>query len=271
VTDFEVHPTDDEVAFFQEHGFLVVGRITTDEEIDWLRPLFERAFDESNGEMAPQPKKAGIQTMFPELRFPELLGTTYLRNARRYAAALLQVDESELSSWGHMIRKPVEGSRLAPWHQDEAYWEPEVEYPKALGSWLPLHDVSVEMGAMQFIPGSHKQGIVDHVHYDRDDPAHNLLEAVGVDVTMAVACPLTKGGCTFHDKNTLHFTEPNTTDQPRYAYPIEHQVAPRLRDVPLQLSWVDEYRAAVGRTDTEPKGYLADGRFIKYEPRTART
>jgi hypothetical protein len=262
-SDFTVTPTDEQVAFFRENGFLAVERITTDEEIDWLRPIFEAAFDESDGKMAPQAKKAEIQTMFPEMRFPELLHTTYLRNAKRFAAALLDADESELTSWGHMIRKPVVGSRLAPWHQDEAYWEPEVEYPKALGSWLPLHDVTVEMGAMQFIPGSHKQGVYDHVFYD-DDPAHNLLEVRGVDVSNPVACPLTKGGCTFHDKNTLHFTEPNTTDQPRYAYPIEHQTTPRLRETPVTMPWVDTYRAAVGHDGQPPKGYLADARFVRY-------
>jgi len=259
-SDFTVEPTPDEIAFFRENGFLVVERITTDEEIDWLRPIFEAAFDESSGKMAPQKSKATIQTMFPEFRYPELLQTTYLRNAKTYAAALLGVDDTV--SWGHMIRKPVGGSRIAPWHQDEAYWEPELEY-HALGSWLPLHDVTVEMGAMQFIPGSHKAGVLDHVFWQSSPPEDNLLEVIGVDVSKAVACPLTKGGCTFHDKNTLHFTEANATDQPRYAYPIEHQVVPRQRESVPTRPWVDAYRAASGAS--APDGYLADGRYVRFE------
>jgi ectoine hydroxylase-related dioxygenase (phytanoyl-CoA dioxygenase family) len=259
-SDLTVTPTPDEIDFFRENGYLVVERITTDDEIDWLRPIFEAAFDESDGKMAPQKAKASVQTMFPEFRYRELLDTTYLRNAKTYAAALLGVDDTV--SWGHMIRKPVVGSRLAPWHQDEAYWEPELEY-HALASWLPLHDVTVEMGAMQFIPGSHKAGVLDHVFYGDTPPGDNLLEAVGVDVTTAVACPLRKGGCTFHDKNTLHFTEPNTTDLPRYAYPIEHQIVPRWRSSPVQRVWVDEYRAASGAT--VPDGYIADGKLLRFE------
>jgi len=117
---------------------------------------------------------------------------------------------------------------------------------------------------MQFIPGSHRQGVLEHVFWD-DDPAHNLLEAVGVDTSTAVACPLTKGGCTFHDKRTLHFTEANSTDQPRYAYPVEHQAEPCVRDEPLRYRWVDEYRAAVGRADDKPEGYIADGRFVRFD------
>lgn len=254
---FEVDPTVEEVAFFRDNGFLVVERITTDEEIDWLRPIFEAAFEKVDaGEVEGPNPKVAYQSMMPELRFPELLETTFLRNAKTYARALL--GEDDLSSWGHMIRKPVGNSRLAPWHQDEAYWESELEY-NALGSWLPLHDVTVEMGAMQFIPGSHKLGVLDHLFYD-GDPVHNLLEAVGVDPSKAVACPLTKGGATFHHQRTLHFTEPNTTDQPRYAYPIEHQVTPRYRDEPATRPWVDAMRAATGREMIDK--YFADGRML---------
>lgn len=174
-----------------------------------------------------------------------------------YAQALLGVEET--FSWGHMIRKPVGNSRLAPWHQDEAYWEYELEYA-ALGSWLPLHDVSVEVGAMQFIPGSHELGVLHHDFYD-GDPAHNLLVAPDADVAEAVACPLRKGGCTFHHQRTLHFTEPNRTDQPRYAYPIEHQLRPRFREAPEPRSWVDAMRAATGNPPLVDK-WFADGRIL---------
>ena len=34
---FEVDVTDEQVAFFRENGYLAVDRITTDEEIEWLR------------------------------------------------------------------------------------------------------------------------------------------------------------------------------------------------------------------------------------------
>jgi hypothetical protein len=255
-TDYEVMPTAAEVEQFERDGFLVVDRITTDEEIDALVPIFEAAFDGVEGSTH---KKAQYQTMMPELRFPELLDTIYLRNARRYAAALLRIPIESVTSWGHMIRKPTEGSRIAPWHQDEAYWEPELRY-RALGSWLPLHDCPVEQGAMQFIPGSHRWGVLDHDFHD-GDRVHNLLEARDVDVSSAVACPLTKGGCTFHHQRTLHFTQENTTDRPRLAYPIEHQLEPVVRDEPRRWWWVDAHRAARGKGALDV--YVADGRVVK--------
>lgn len=263
-TSFEVTPTSEEVELFREQGFLVVERLTSDEELAWLRRIFEYIFApeqaesegapvDRSGTLAPGAESSLSQAFFPELRFPELLDTAHMRNARRYAAALLEVPEERLTSWGHAIRKPP-GGRAAAWHQDHAYWQPELDY-WALGVWLPMHDVSVEMGAMHFVPGSHKRGLVPHRH--DDEPVHNVLTVVDpVDMASAVPCPLPAGGATFHHFQTLHYTPPNTTDRPRLAYPVEFQLRPIRRAEPEKMPWVDELRTATG---PQPLLYVADG------------
>ncbi|HEX7034902.1 MAG TPA: phytanoyl-CoA dioxygenase family protein [Pseudomonadales bacterium] len=268
VSDFTVVPTDDEVSFFRTNGYLVVERITTDEEIAWLRAIFEHIFDpehadgpgapiDRSGTLGPDEPSRLSQAFFPEMRFPAILDTAFRRNARRYAAALLGVPEAALSSWGHMIRKPP-GGRAALWHQDHAYWQPELDYC-ALGVWLPLHDCPTEMGAMQFIPGSHRLGLLPHRHDDH--PAMNVLAvAEPVDGSRAVACPLRMGGCTFHHSETLHYTAPNETDQPRLAFPMEFELTPVRRAVPEHMPWVNEFRAAIG---PRPLVYVADGKVVE--------
>lgn len=265
---FDVAPTTEEIAFFQENGFLAVERLTTDEEVAWLRRIFEHIFDPGNagqpggpvdrsGVQVPEVAGKLTQSFFPEIQFPEILQSTYRRNAKKYAAVLLGVDEARLSSWGHMIRK-APGGRAAAWHQDHAYWQPEFDY-HALGVWLPMHDVSVEMGAMQFIPGSHKWGLVRH--RQEDDPSQNVLTAdMDVDMSKAVPCPLKAGGATFHHSETLHYTAPNATDRPRLAFPMEFQLAPVRRATPEVMPWVDQHRKAVG--GARPAVYVADGQVI---------
>ena len=264
---FDVTPSADEVAFFQENGFLAVERLTSDEEVAWLRQIFEYIFDPANagkpggpvdrsGIMIPEVRGKLTQSFFPEIQFPEVLQSTFRKNAKRYAAALLAIDEDRLTSWGHMIRK-APGGRAAAWHQDHAYWQPEFDY-RALGVWLPMHDVSVEMGAMQFIPGSHKRGLLRH--RQEDDPAQNVLQVdEPVDQASAVACPLKAGGATFHHSETLHYTAPNTTERPRLAFPMEFQVRPTRREVPEVMPWVDQHRAAVGGAN--PPVYVHDGKI----------
>ena len=267
-TSFEVSPNESEIDFFRKNGYLVVERLTTDEELAWIRSIFEHIFDpdqasaqgapiDRSGTLPPGAASQLSQAFFPEFRFPDLLNTAHLRNARRYAAALLGIDEQQLSSWGHMIKKPP-GGRAALWHQDHAYWQPELDFC-ALGVWLPMHDVSQEMGAMQFIPGSHIAGLLPHRHDDA--PRENVLVVdLPVDTSTAVACPLRAGGATFHHFQTLHYTAPNTTEHHRLAYPVEFQIPPTRRAEPLSMPWVSERRAVVGDT---PLTYVADGEVIE--------
>lgn len=53
---------------------------------------------------------------------------------------------------------PNEKLTTLPWHQDSAYM-PETENDTHLTVWLPLVDVKLENGPLQFLPGSHKLGL----------------------------------------------------------------------------------------------------------------
>ncbi|HVV37010.1 MAG TPA: phytanoyl-CoA dioxygenase family protein [Acidimicrobiales bacterium] len=265
-SDLDVRPTPEDVSFFAENGYLVVPQITTAEELAWLTDVFCGVMEDNAGtpvfEAGRQPDQTLpaqiLQCIGPELRIPELLDTTFRRNARHFAAAFLGVPESEVTTWGHMINKKAGSRRPAPWHQDQAYWEPELDY-LAVGAWLPLHDVAVEQGAMQFIPGSHRSGL--RYHGFEGDPSGNLLKVDGVDPSLAAPCPLPAGGCTFHHYLTLHYTAPNDTDRDRLAFATEFQVMPWRRATPVQWPWVQQYRAAVN-APSGPPAVIADGKFV---------
>jgi len=265
-SDLDVRPTQDDVDFFEENGFLVVPELTTQDELDWLMDVALAVLDDNAGTGVFEPGREIDQdlppqiqqSIGPEMRIPELLETTFRRNAMHFAAALLGEPEDKLTTWGHMIRKPARSNRPAPWHQDQAYWRPELDY-HALGCWLPLHDVTVERGCMQFIPGSHKGALRDHDF--SGDPAGNLLIVHDVDASTAVACPLPAGGATFHHHLTLHYTAPNTTDLDRLAFPMEFQLMPWLRDKPVDWPWIATYRDAIGGS-LGPTAVLADGKFV---------
>ena len=53
---------------------------------------------------------------------------------------------------------PNEKLTTLPWHQDSAYM-PETENDTHLTVWLPLVDVKLENGPLQFLPGSHTSGL----------------------------------------------------------------------------------------------------------------
>jgi len=257
---FEVKPTPEEVAFFKDNGYLAVDRITTDEELVWLTAIYEHIFEgpgplDRSGIQADPTTRGKITQFFnPEMRFPQLLETNYVRNAKLYAAAFLAEDVANLTMWGHMIRK-APGGREVPPHQDIAFWPPDYDY-RNVNVWLPLHDCDVDMGAMQFRPGSHANGCLPHHHYDH--PSQNLLVLDNPNaLAEPVACPMTRGGCTFHDPSTVHQTNVNATDRPRLAFPITVQTLPERRTTPRPTPWLDEFTEAIGgRKQTT---YTADG------------
>ncbi len=257
VTHLEVEIRAETIEAFRTDGFTSIDRITTDEELEWLAVVYDEMFAGKRGgvpgayfDLARPYDSDGDdllpQALFPERAVPELLDTVYVRNARRVAAALLDLDADGLQVWGHMISKPPRIGHETPWHQDEAYWDPELRY-HAVGAWMPLDDCDESNGCMTFVPGSHRSAVLEHRHISDDPNVHGLEFAVPVDVSSAVSVPLRAGGATFHHPRTYHYTGPNRSDRRRRAYANELQTAPLAVEPPAHRPWVDATREALAR------------------------
>jgi hypothetical protein len=138
---------------------------------------------------------------------PELLATAYFRNATSVARQLLGGPVKHL--YDIAITKPPYSDAETPWHQDAAFLA-ETSYFETLVFWVPLQAVDRSNGCMNFIPGSHLGPILTHRSPGGDNRV-NGLEAVGIDRSAAVACPLPAGGATIHHFRTLHGTGGNNT------------------------------------------------------------
>jgi Phytanoyl-CoA dioxygenase (PhyH) len=256
----DVRLTDDQIAQFHADGYTSTTRITTDEELEWLRPVYDFLFAEKRGAWKggyfdlSRPYEAEgddllPQVLMPEVRFPQLRRTNVARNARTIASQLIGRPDHELKTWSHMIRKPPHVGGALPWHQDEAYWGTEFAY-RALACWVPLDPATVASGCMHFLPRSHTGPVRPHRHIG-DDPSVHGLETDVADDQEGVPVPIEAGGATFHHCRTLHMTTPNGSEQVRRAWSTEVQVEP----VPLPAGerpdrpWVDAGQVAWSRRD----------------------
>jgi hypothetical protein len=253
----DVEISDEQVAFFRENGYVDIGRISTDEELAWIGDVYEQFFEQCIGGVPgaylepTRPfgaerlgKDAPIsQALFPEALVPELRESNFYRNGRAASSRLMEIPEAELGGWGHMITKPAGNGEIAPWHQDEAYWEIELEY-QAVGVWMPLDDADVDNGCLWFVPGSHRHDVLPHTHLHADPSIQTIVVTEPIDMAQAVPVPLQAGHATIHHPRTLHYSGPNRTDRRRRAYATEFQTPPTLRDVPADRPWVLESRAA---------------------------
>ncbi len=224
---FDLH--SEQVNLFWHQGFLSLERITTDDEIEWLKGIYDEIVTQMAGYSSTKIALLAAQQQLPladgkeilvwipspELVFPQLLTTKFFHNAIQIAARLLNVDRSQILGRIRIYLKPAHCGAEMPWHQDAAY-PGSIDLLKI---WMPLDPATLENGCLQFIPGSHLGGIEPHHPYEGSG-----LVAGAVVTDRAVVCPLPAGGATVHHCQTLHYSRPNQTDLQRRALVVSCRV-----------------------------------------------
>lgn len=235
--------TDDQIEFFHREGYLVLEAITTPDEVTRLVEIYERLFETRAGwdvgdqfDLAGNEKGGKValpQILNPSKYAPQLEETIFAANTLAVTRQLLGPEGNHRGS--HMIRKPA-GGPATPWHQDEAYWDPDLQY-NTTNFWLPLQDATAESGCMWFLPRSHDWEVLPHHTIGNDAAVHGLEIDIDVDMDEAVCCPIPAGGCTIHKSRTLHYTGPNQTARPRLAYIRGGGVKPVPLATPRDFYW----------------------------------
>lgn len=108
--------------------------------------------------------------------------------------------------------------KFVSWHQDVNYFGIEPS-EASCNIWIALTDASEQAGCMRFIPGSHRNGLIEH---EITMAANNLLTrgqtVQGVDMEKSVAAPLAPGECSFHHGHALHCSQPNRAAHRRVGF-----------------------------------------------------
>jgi hypothetical protein len=218
--------TSEQIRSFHLEGFLAIPTPVTDEtELAWLRDVYDRMFESRAGrESGDQFDLAGSDEDGRQAALPQIL------NPAKYAPELLDgkfliaVDSIVKQLFGpnssagiaHAIFKPAGFGAETPWHQDEAYWNPQFQYQNA-SIWMPLQEATIENGCLWFVPGSHEWPILEHRTIGGDVRVHGLEMVDTSWKDRAVACPLPAGGVTIHRNRTAHYAGPNTSNTDRRA------------------------------------------------------
>lgn len=219
---WSVDPKDEDVHRFQEQGFLCVGRLTTEQELAWLKMAYDEIVKQKIGytphelgQRCVKPEYESLVTVLsPETVVPALNTTLFRHNTRKFLARMLGVEETCLLSGWRLFFKPAY-SHETPWHQDAAYRFPPY---RSASVWMPLDPATVESSCLYYLAGSHRGGIRSHHFHD------DHLVADDVDATQAIICPLSVGEAVIHHCCTLHYAGPNTLNRPRRAIALVCQV-----------------------------------------------
>jgi non-haem Fe2+, alpha-ketoglutarate-dependent halogenase len=211
------HPatlTRDQIAAFNQDGYLAGIRIFSEEEITRIRRYFD--------ELLAKTLAAGGDSYS--------ISTAHLRHGRvfdiltdlRLVACIRDLLGENIVAWGsHFFCKmPGDGKRVS-WHQDSSYWP--LTPSMAVTAWLAIDDASVENACMRYIPGSHRLG---HLTYtlSENDEANVLNQTVAGAETLGkpIDVELRAGEISIHSDLLLHGSEANQSSKRRCGLTLRY-------------------------------------------------
>ena len=143
--------------------------------------------------------KAFLQVMNLWSEDPAVARFVFAKRFARVAAALLGVEGVRLYHDQALFKEP--GGGHTPWHQDAVYWP--IDGTRCITMWMPLVDITPDMGVMTFAAGTNHGPLGDAVISDDSDTHFDALiarDAIPLSTPVAMAA----GDATFHGGWTLH-------------------------------------------------------------------
>ncbi|WP_432798113.1 phytanoyl-CoA dioxygenase family protein [Poriferisphaera sp. WC338] len=252
--DADLKLTQEHKDFFKQNGFLSLANITHTEDLDKVRVSYDRIFAEQAGRNEGNQFDLGgtdeddappnlPQILHPDKYAPEMRQSALYANVQTIIQQFLGPEAT--TDFHHAILKPAGHGIATPWHQDAAYWDPNLLH-KSVSIWTPLQEATLENGCMHFVPYTQNIEIVEHRHINNDPKIHalELTEAAMPHVKNVVACPLSPGGATIHNGYTLHYTPPNRSATPRRALILGGSIPATQLDKQRTFSWQENEQTA---------------------------
>ncbi len=227
---------------FRTEGFLVIPKLADEATVTEIGAVYDAMLTGEIDVSATDNPLGRItrQIMMPSAYHGIFKDNPALNAARELSKGLLGTDDPR-PVFDMLIYKEPGQTAETPWHQDFSYSQMPfaaaglpIPSDQVVQFWLTLDDVDEENGCMHFVPGAHRQPLLEHyIAGGEADYTQRLLairdpEEV-LDLDTAVSCPLKKGGATVHNYGTPHYTTGNrTTDRERRAY-IFNFASPNFR------------------------------------------
>lgn len=211
---------------FEEHGFVILKNVFNEEELNRVRTLQEKITAYADKGLVDPFLPWSIshrsdQGVLYDLhqRHPEFQTMTTNSQVLDCLESILGKDIFLYEN--SLIYKPKGRSNGVPWHQDFISRPHE---PLKIIVWMALDKVTKENGALQIIPGSHKNGhlpwhrVHGETHHDRVN-----MEFVDKYRDKIVFVELEPGDVLLFNMLVMHGSDEVHSDLPRRAYRCSYQ------------------------------------------------
>ena len=190
---------------FQQDGYILLREVAFQDEIALFRPAIEKAVAIHNAETRDLRDrdtygKAFLQTMNLWMVDEVVKEFVLARRFAQIAADLMGVEKVRLYHDQALFKEP--GGGYTPWHQDRYYWP--LDTKNTITMWMPIVDISREMGMLTFAVGSNRSGLAEGGEISNQTELffRDYVETKGFSVEMPKF--MKAGDATFHSGLTVH-------------------------------------------------------------------
>lgn len=239
ITDLFPRPGDrarwslssEQAAFFHEHGYVKGGRILDTRQIEVLREALEAIRLGRNPRLAHLYEVDEAYRQAPDRHVFHFLGAWLADEAFHdvlwhpavtvKAAQLLETPRLRL--WHDQVfYKPARHPGVVAWHQDYSYWT-RATPARHITCNILLDDANLDNGCLQYVPGSHRWGLLPKLPLLKDMEAlRSILSPEQQEAFRPQPMIVKAGECTFHHSHMIHGSYGNPSDRPRRAIVLNY-------------------------------------------------
>ena len=242
--------TDEQVAFYEEQGYLAGVRVLDEAQVEALRAELAGLMNPSHAGRGLWYEYHSNESADPERVLFHALGAwriaegfhDLLWNPRFTVPASRLLGGAPVRFWhDQLFCKPARHGGCVAWHQDYSYWTRTTPLAH-LTCWVGLDDSTRENGCVNYVPGSHRWADLPRTGLAGDmDAILTVLTGEQRELFRPVAIELKAGEASFHHPRMIHGSYANSTDRPRRATVINvfrdgvrsNSDAPPLAGVPV--------------------------------------
>ena len=221
--------TQEQVEFFHENGYLAGVKMADETQISQLRKELDeltdihhpghKLFYEFHSNESPDANTVLFHSLGAWRITPAFHDVLW--NPRFVMAASQLLGNKPVRFWhDQLFYKPAKKGGVVAWHQDYSYWT-RTKPMEHLTCWCGMDDSTVENGCLQYVPGSHRWGLLD-----KPELAGSLMGILDYltpeqqSKFHPVAVETKAGAAIFHHPLALHGSGENKSARPRRAFVI---------------------------------------------------
>ncbi len=254
--------SDEQVEFFNKNGYLSNVKMLNKRQVGKLRDELEQIrnpqhpghhlFYEFSSNESANPNTVLFHSLGHWRITPGFHDVLW--NPAFVVAASQLLGDVPVRFWhDQLFCKPAHHGGVVAWHQDYSYWT-RTKSMQHLTCWVGLDDASIENGCVQYIPGSHRWGLLEKPELAGDmDGLMDFIQEKHKNEFHPVPAEMKMGYGTFHHPLTVHGSYENKSSRSRRAYVL---------NVFADGTFSDSNDPLLHGVPTVPRGQKLGGQFF---------